>query len=485
MRIQRSFGLFFLLAGLLGTGCDSSAPVVETRWRFVGGATLARQTNAPALREILLLPESAALRATLVTNVTRRFWQLAAGTTNAPAEALAAAQPLVADLLDQLSIGESLRPAPGRREFALALPADAQRAERWQAAWPKFFAAAQAVRGGAPGKPQVTVQSGWIVAVSDAGLTPPAEVLKTLAKIPAEPQAVLHAEGTVADGPAFALVAKVREGNVHSQLRLKLTQPLPARLPAWDRPSIIHDPIVKFTAVRGVSTWLSALPWLKELALGDVPDQFFVWANPVSKNFPAMQTFLAAPVPQPEAWVDRVAARLQPLFSPVSGPAALAGTLMLETNRHSLNIGNLPTPPRLLPLHEKDHSYLVLGLMPQARNTNALPREMLARLDAPEVLLYDWEITAETARHWNVVGQTADMLHRRVPMNLRPGSVWLAAAAEKMGEAVTEATVSGPAELSVKRKSAAGFTAPELVLFSRWLDGEAPARPRSRKPAAP
>ena len=108
MRNHRPIGLLSLLLALIWTGCDSSQSAVETRWRFVGGTTLALQTNAPALRDILALPESAALRGPLLSQATRLFWQAAAGTTNAPAEALAAGQPLVADLLDQLSLGETL-----------------------------------------------------------------------------------------------------------------------------------------------------------------------------------------------------------------------------------------------------------------------------------------------------------------------------------------------------------------------------------------
>lgn len=46
---------------------------------------------------------------------------------------------------------------------------------------------------------------------------------------------------------------------------------------------------------------------------------------------------------------------------------------------------------------------------------------------------------------------------------------WLAAIGPKLGNSVTEATVVGPKELDVVRKSYCGFTALELVILDRWL----------------
>ena len=69
MRIHRLLGLLLPLVALTWAGCDSSSRPVESRWRFVGGTTLALQTNAPTVRDVMALPESAALRGPLLTNL--------------------------------------------------------------------------------------------------------------------------------------------------------------------------------------------------------------------------------------------------------------------------------------------------------------------------------------------------------------------------------------------------------------------------------
>ena len=79
MRIHRLLGLLLPLAALTWAGCDSSAPPVESRWRFVGGTTLSSQTNAPTVRDVMALPESAALRGPLLAHFSRVLWKLASG----------------------------------------------------------------------------------------------------------------------------------------------------------------------------------------------------------------------------------------------------------------------------------------------------------------------------------------------------------------------------------------------------------------------
>ncbi len=483
MRIHRLFGLLLPLVALTWAGCDSSVPPVESRWRFVGGTTLSSQTNAPTVRDVMALPESAALRGPLLTNFSRTFWRLAAGDRPMAPGALADGLVLVGDLADRLSIGETLAPSTSRREFAIAVQADAARVQVWAKTWPKFFSAAHAARGEKAGEPKVIVKGGWVVAVSDSALISPEDAFKALALVPAEPKVVLHAELNLPGRPAAVLDTAVRDGAVRTELKLAFADALPSKLPAWERPSIIRDPVVKFMAIRGVPAWFGGIPWLKPVGGDDLPKQVFIWSNAGTNALDKMQTYIAARVDRPESWVERTVSALRPLYPADPKDAKLSGELAYDPERHAAAINHVFMPPRLTPFQDQDRPYLLLGAIPPPRSREPLPAGLVAQLDRPALLGYDWEITAENMAHWNLVGQVADRLRQRALVNDRPGVRWLYAATAQMGESVTEATVTGPKELTVKRKSAAGLTAMELTWLTRWIDGDAPPRGQSMKVA--
>ncbi|HTH48017.1 MAG TPA: hypothetical protein VMB21_10930 [Candidatus Limnocylindria bacterium] len=475
MRIHRPIGLLLLTAVLFGTGCKPSPPAYETRWRFVGGTTLTLQTNAPALHDALTLPESMALRGPLLTNAARVLWQLASGSSNAPAEALAAAQPLVADLADRLSIGETMVPAGGGREFALALQGDAAHAQTWQAAWPKFFSAAQAARGGTAGKPQVAFLSGWIVAVSDSALITPEAVLKSLAQIPAEPQVVLYVDEKIPGWPAGVFSASVRDGAVRSKLKLTLADALPAKLPAWKLPPFIRDPLVQFAAARGIAPWLETLPTLGPVFQASPPSQLFLWGY----SDVSLQTYVAALSDNPEKLVNRVHDELKDVFQ----PGQLLGRLEYEPEPPALAITGLPAAfPVLNAPHTNEAAYAMLSIFPPKRLMTPPPKELLDQLQRDNLLYYDWEISAAAVPHWNAFRQLNQIVHLR-PLNGRlPGQKWLTTLTPRLGNCATEALVTGEHELSFTRSSSIGLSSLELTEFVWWLDAPNLVRP-ARPPA--
>ena len=462
---------------LFWTGCKPSAPVPETRWRFVGGTTLTLQTNAPALRAVLSLPESAALRGPLLTNAAQLLWLSASGQTNAPADALAAAQPLVADLADRLSIGETFLSASGYREFALALQGDPAHAQAWQAAWPRFIAAAQAARGGTPGKPQVAFLSGWIVAVSDSGLIAPEAALKLLAQIPAEPQVVLHLEAKVPGWPAGVLSVAVRDGAVRSQLKVNTGDSLPQKLPAWKIPPFVKDPLVEFTAARGVTPWLAQLPAVGPFLESAPPSQWFVWAY----GDVSLQTYVAGLTENPEKFIAHVHDQLKDAFQ----PGRTIGQLEYQPDAGLLKVTGLPIAfPLLTAVHTNDAAYVTFGAFATKPRVVDLPKEMMAQIQRDNLMLYDWEISAAVAQHWNAFRQLNQIVHL-LPLNNRaPGQKWLTTITPKLGNCVTEALVTGEHELTVTRNSSMGLSALELTELAWWLDGQQPTRLPRPTPAA-
>lgn len=476
MRIHRPLGLLLLAVVLFWTGCKPSEPAYETRWRFVGGTTLTLQTNAPALRDVLSQPESAALRGPLLTNAAHLLWQLASGRTNAPAEALAAAQPLVMDLADRLSIGETLLPAPDRREFALALQGDAARGQIWQSAWPKFIAAAHAARGGVPGKPQVAFLSGWIVAVSDSALISPEAVLKSLAQIPAEPQVVLQVDAKVPGWPAGVFSAAVRDGSVRSQLKLTLADSLPQKLPAWKLPPFVKDPLVQFAAARGISPWLEQLPTVGPIVKASSPSQWFLWGfGDVS-----LQTYVAALADNPEKIVARAHDELKGMFQ----PGQAIGRLDYLPDTAFLRLTGLPAAfPVLTAVHTNDDAYVMFGAFASKAHVTEPPKDLLKQLQRDNLLFYDWEISPAAVPHWNTFRQLSQIIRIRPLNGSTPGQKWLTAITPKLANCATEALVTGEHELTVTRRSNVGLSALELTELAWWLDAAQLTRPPRITPA--
>ena len=455
-------------------GCDSAQPPLEARWRFVGLQTLTQQTNAPALSSALKLPEFAAARGPLVQRLSVTLWEAASGNTNLPAATRAALEPLSADLADRLSLGEILRDASGCRQWALAIQGDASRAKVWQEGWTSLFSGAR----GAASKASVVYQGGWIIAVSDASLTPAKAILTTLAQIPVESGSVLHLDGTLAGLGRYQFDAAARDGAVRTTGQWNQDKPFPSPLPAWERPGFIKDPLVHFSAARAVSGWLAQAAELKDVLGADVPDQVFIWGKAAAtSNTPPMQTYLAARVAKPESLIERAhqAARM---FYPAAPAAPLwSGQLVLDAGRHQASIAGFP-PINLAPGADADRTYVVLGMMPQGPSKLSFPTELAAQVERPDVLYYQWENTGEAMGNFSAIAGASDILRFRQASIRRPGVAWAGAASALFADTVTEAHVTGPGQLGIKRKSSAGVTAAELIWFGRWIDGISPPRPR-------
>jgi hypothetical protein len=93
------------------------------------------------------------------------------------------------------------------------------------------------------------------------------------------------------------------------------------------------------------------------------------------------------------------------------------------------------------------------------------------------LVAYDWELTGPRLHEWLNFGQLVRFaLHlAQVP----PKSVtlaWLNAIEPKLQGCVTAVTRTGPAQLSLVRRSELGFSAAELDLLADWL--ESPQFPR-------
>ncbi|HRI16128.1 MAG TPA: hypothetical protein PLX89_24275 [Verrucomicrobiota bacterium] len=469
--------------GVVLTGCGRRDPQVEFRWRFLGGQVLKAQTNAPALRDILLLPEAGPLAGPLARQLAGVWWSSGTADRELPEAAARDGASLTADLLNHLSVGEIVRTPGGAREFALALQLPAERAEAWERAWPAWIEAVHSAREGKAGAPSVVRRDPWVLAVSDATLLPPDTTFRRLAEYPPIAGALLQFEAHVPDFPAIRGAFVPTNGNVRLTATVRTSKSLPPLFPAWQLPTALREPIVQFSAIRGLNDWgqgwLNPTPWTG----GAWPSEVFVW----SQQGLALRTYLAARTDHPEQIVQHWFKRLESSFAPFSPAPLYLGRLIQETNPPRLIVtGGLPVAPVWQAYEDDGRKFLTFGLVPMAQATNPPAPEMLARLNRPTVLLYDWEFTSEAIKHWHALDQLPALFEGRQGILTDPGSRWLLAAAAKLGESVTEAEVAGEHEVSIQRKAPAGLTGLELTLLAKWLDPVPPMRlrPTNSSPAA-
>jgi hypothetical protein len=256
---------------------------------------------------------------------------------------------------------------------------------------------------------------------------------------------------------------------------LTFPQPLNLQIEQWSFPTnLIHDPLVSFTALRGVRPWLVRHAWFQQFQIEPVPDQFCAWA---SGPTPVL-TFAATPMTNAAALLHRIGPRVEAELNPWVTNNAL-GSVEYSKEPAGLAWSGIPMfTPAIEATATPGGEFVVGGLggKPSSDGKPA-PPELFSRLMArPSLVYYNWEITQAKLAHWIYLGQTARLAF--VLPQMPPESAafaFLLAAAPKLGNTGTEVIQDGPARLSFVRNSHSGFTGLELHLLADWL--ESPAFP--------
>ncbi|MFM7102914.1 MAG: hypothetical protein ACKO3N_17295 [Verrucomicrobiota bacterium] len=487
---MKNFWLFVAL-GCLALGCRRSAtdpgglPVAG--WHFVGGTALATQKTAPVLAEALSHPKAAPVLPRLATNLAVALL----GRTAAPADpaAVASLVPLAEDLLRGESAGEIRT-----ESWQLAVRAGAARLPLWQAALPVLARMLPAPAGATPRPgPALLVTNGWLLAAHAADGLGRARALTTNA--PAAPL-TLRADLSRILGdaarrwPAVEYQAVLTNGAVRAAGRMRFDDPPLAALEPWRLPAEqIREPLVQFAAARGIKPWLERIPWLRAAAGSETPNQVSWWSQ--GQNVP-FRTWFAAPVNDANAVIQRTHDQLVPWFDGSkgsNGPVIGRVGLVQDGKRSAVAILDLlkVVHPVMGRYREGEQQYLLGSFFAPVPSTNPVPRELVAQLQRPNVVYYDFEITAETVTHWTGFRQFGNIVMGRLPSpRTAVAQDWLLAALGNAGECVTEVTQSGPAELAYLRKSPVGLASYELAALAFWLDGPAPVAGSGRGlPGAP
>ena len=259
--------------------------------------------------------------------------------------------------------------------------------------------------------------------------------------------------------------------NVITRAQLTFAEPLPLQLEPWHIPlDLMHEPLIGFTAGRGLQPWLAVWKNWQNLPIGTPPDQLFLWSVAGSPY----QTYLAAPLPDARQQVSALTGWLLQTANPW---LATNGYIAFDRaeNMNGVTWGNLPDiKPFITSVETGSQSYLFAGLLPATGTDAAGPpptgliQDVLRRTN---LVYYDWEITGSRLQPCLQLGQTARQIARRTQMSLDSTSLrWLATVIPRLGTSATIINHTGPNQLEFYRRATLGLTAPELHLLTDWLE---------------
>jgi hypothetical protein len=478
-------------------------PAPVARIHSIGAGLIGRDTNGLAFQQIWALPESAELRQQTVQRLVRTLERRLAGPERALGEGQAAAwlQPLFTDLLTLESIIEVRTLQNGLpADWTVAVRANPERAALWSTNL--WQAAAQLARlrperaEAGPASWKTALAGGeflfapagdWVVL---EGRPRGAEASELLARIRREGRAAaaapdywIRVEADLARLPwQWARSAPDAQADlrffgrgeyVRTEGKLTYAKPHGLKAQPWMVPTnTIRDPLISFTAIQGVRERLAGLEWAKEMQLNPVPDQLFGWGLSPSAPF---QLYAAAPVKGAGHFLERVAERMIPRFNAELLKGGVGQLTLLTNQQTSLSWLGWPIlVPHVRAAAESSSDFLVAGLFPLETSpfTNPPPVGLIKQLTGrPNIVYYDWEITQPRLEQLRPLLPFLSVVTTIPVLNNTAVSYrWLDVIEPRVGETVTEASISSPRELSLTRRSHLGLTGLELLGLALWLD---------------
>jgi len=467
-----------------------AAPVQPLlRWHSAGWQTVTNQAEGTRLKELLALPQTALLKSNTLVALSRNLPAILFPEAPTNKDQATKLRPLLDDVLTYESKVVWASESPLRWRLAVKIPVERTgiwtanlydllvrgeqldkipRTNITDASVTVTYSAAETYRYGLRDS-WVTVERAeagydWeVVARSEAKAD-------TNSWFALEMQtAILKQSGGLLppdNQPYARLTMEGKGANQTSRLSLKFPQALAVSLPRWQVPTnTIKDPVISFTALRGVGGWWSQQDWLKPLQLTNAPQQAYVWSQPQAYY----STFAAFPARDASRLMTNSFSRTNEFTAAMS---KLFFGRMVALKNELVWTGAPILAPTLKAAPEPQDDHLLLSLFPLARSAENLPPALLEQfVGRTNLLYYDWEITEMRLNQWMRLAPLLSMVANRMPLNnSKVPYEWLAAIAPKLGNTVTEAELAAPDEIQVLRKSPAGFTGLELYLLARWLD---------------
>jgi hypothetical protein len=514
-----------MLAAVIGTGCvplrGTAAPNETAAWlndgliarvHFAGTERILSDASVTNLHAIAALPQTAALRGQIFQKLAvapYNFLRNRAATTN---DETALIRPLLDDLFRAESFLELMDGTNQVPEMVFALRLDEERAQLWSTnlatvlinwcnlpvtsikdegfdGWElrkhhdpnvfRFFRAGNWVVLGW-GEDELHLQPAILKRIRKTTRPVDSDTTNWLDAWADWPALALHhlAPHSI-ELPPMRLLAREEQDFIRSELTMKFAAPLELKLNPWQIPTnLIHNPIVSFTATRGLAPRLNETAEAKKFNLPPLPDQVYVWAV---GTIP-LETHLVAPVTDASNYMQQLAPGLVAMVNaflsghaPKDSTAAQSRGLTFSAvhTNNEIEIPGVPfLSPRLAPVHISAGDYLLGGLLPGGRIGAPLPPELIGEITGKrELFYYGWEFTGERLKQWRALFQLWQLLLNAGISNAgAQADKWIEALPGKLGNSATEVSLTAPDEVTMVRNSTIGFTAVELTALAHWLD---------------
>ena len=483
----------FFLASIGNTEAADATKVFQIH--FLGMDELSGNTNAAKLTKIWNLPETVELREKTFQKIATAPEQLFPQTIKQKHSFI---QPLLGDLLRRESIIQLLETTNGSLQLNLAVQLDKKRSAMWSSnlqavasttsgdldQWSSKLSGNTTIKFGHDGKwTYVVIGLTGIEKPFITSLGKSESVLQTDHWLEADIDWTRMERCLGISTPFQVSQSKIvltgKADNLFTTVTASFPEKISWKRTPWHIPTVILDPIDSFTAAQPLSAFCKPSAFFKQIGFNPLDREFFFWSQ---SDLP-FQTFGAVVAEDSTNQMQTLSAKLPAIINPVLADRR-SGQLYWSSSNNLLNWTNLPLlAPYLHPYHDSAGQFLVGGLFPRAPRKTPAPNEIFKHIiDNEKLVYYNWEITEHRIGHWDMLTRLAPVLSPelispdpskplRLSRNSRlPAHIWIRQVASYLGNTVTEATVSGPKELTIKRKSHIGFNGMELMYFVGLLD---------------
>ena len=489
-----------MVSGVVASAAQAVDSGTLYRHHSIGASTFLQSEHGKVFQQVWQMPVTAVFGKHLGTNLSLVAHSLfTAGTNPPPAESLGILQSFLQDLADHESLLDVRAPG-GRTEWTLAVQLPPPRRAAWDqgirnllkagklgesksASW-AGVSGSQAIL--ASGKLSWLASGDWLVVGLASNLptiwkATVGELRSSKRPVPAlTSNAWMHIDADLAKlSKAFPVIPEFLDArldltlvgkgeNVRMDGTLRFPTPLGWEPVEWDVPiNLIHDPVVGFSAARGIGALTSRSEDLRKLGLTSFPNQASAWSM---AGLPYL-AFAAFPQPGSSNLLRETLPRIPNL---ITNYGRLIGEMTWVSNTTQVLWRGMPfVNPSLRAITEGSKEYMVGGLMPFFTSKRKAPPELFGFMGRTNLAYYDWEITETRVRSWSRIVQSSLIgFFRESPSTNAPVQALMECLGEKglLGNSVTEITVTGPSELTLMRQSHVGLTGLEIVSGLRWVD---------------
>ncbi len=520
---------------LLSIGCHrneagpGSPSGLVARYQFVGTGRLAGEANARKLQEIARLRESQALVEQTLQRLARSPRTLFRGSIAAEQTERGAAllRPLLDDLVREESAFELRGPDAAHLEWTLSVALKPERLALWRTNLTELLrlwkvgevtrgtidglSGAEVKRAAAPTQVRWVETGAWLIlGVGDPPLSGFNQSIRQAKAggrpVPPLTDAWLEVEGDLGrlagplelsprfPWPQVQLNVASRGENLRSTARLLFPEAVTGPLQPWHVPThIITEPLVSFTAARGIAPLTRRSETLRTLNVDPPPNEVYFWAQ----SAVVFQSFLTFPATGATSLVQQIGQRAPALLNADWRQRGLGQIEWQPTNHCALWRGLPWMTPFLKPTLDAGGEFVAGGLFPFVPNTNPPPADLLSQfVPRTNLVYYDWEVTQARLSQWRVIAQLFAVLANQPQLSTNSAALpWLMGIESHLGNTVTEVSAVSPREWSAVRKSHVGLTGCELTILARWLESQdfprlslklpPEPRPEAKRPAAP